>query len=358
MGRLKKRAIHCKHMQTVQQEKMKIDESPSPTPNPIHADRSTDRPGRSSTSTPDRSRSTPLPPPCATSTPVSSSGSGKPLATSTPLNQSRSTVATKLSRLEEDTQCLNDTANRSRAETEGNLLIKFNALSSFITEIPCKECFNSKLITNIVDRRGLACKIDIYCNYCEETVHTWWTSDRVSDTTSTSEKHFQINREVVAGSLSCGMGATKLQGMCEQFNLPCLHHKSFQSHAEKLYSKNEDLRHLIFEKAVKHVRLEHLKLLGVEEDDGRTLDIAVSTDGTWLTRGHTSRVGAVFVIDILTGLVIDQHVMSTYCCKCDNKKRMEESSPEDYERWKERHIGSWECGKNYFGNLSYYLFSI
>ncbi|GFV03601.1 uncharacterized protein TNCV_3185241 [Trichonephila clavipes] len=39
-------------------------------------------------------------------------------------------------------------------------------------------------------------------------------------------------------------------------------------------------------------------------------DVAVSFDGTWLTRGHTSQIGIGCVVDTLTGYVIDYEIMS------------------------------------------------
>ena len=60
--------------------------------------------------------------------------------------------------------------------------------------------------------------------------------------------------------------------------------------------------------------------IGVHEDDQGILDIAVSYDGTWQKRGHTSHNGAAAVIDLLTGLPIDYEVLSNYCSKCANEE--------------------------------------
>ena len=117
------------------------------------------------------------------------------------------------------------------------------------------------------------------------------------------------------------------------------------------YDKNDVLRKLVLSKAVSPVGLKHLKLDGIDGDDGRMLDIAVSCDGTWHTRGHKSHVGAVFVIDILTGLVIDLHIMSTYCFKCDSKQTLKESSPEEFAKWEADHLGSGQCTKNFLVSI-------
>ncbi|GFV50872.1 hypothetical protein TNCV_3921651 [Trichonephila clavipes] len=42
-------------------------------------------------------------------------------------------------------------------------------------------------------------------------------------------------------------------------------------------------------------------------------EICVSGDGTWKTRGHTSRIGMCSVIGDVTGKVIDVAVLSSYC---------------------------------------------
>ncbi|GFS95397.1 uncharacterized protein TNCV_409701 [Trichonephila clavipes] len=46
-------------------------------------------------------------------------------------------------------------------------------------------------------------------------------------------------------------------------------------------------------------------------------EICVSGDGTWKTRGHTSRIGVCSVIGDVTGKVIDVAVLSFYCKGCE-----------------------------------------
>ena len=43
------------------------------------------------------------------------------------------------------------------------------------------------------------------------------------------------------------------------------------------------------------------------------LDIAVSYDGSWHLRGHSSHNGLGVEIDLLTGLPIDFQVLSNFC---------------------------------------------
>ncbi|GFV05671.1 uncharacterized protein TNCV_890801 [Trichonephila clavipes] len=53
-------------------------------------------------------------------------------------------------------------------------------------------------------------------------------------------------------------------------------------------------------------------------------EICVSGDGTWKTRGHTSRIGVCSVIGDVTGKVIDVAVLSFYCKGCEKWSTDEE----------------------------------
>ena len=56
------------------------------------------------------------------------------------------------------------------------------------------------------------------------------------------------------------------------------------------------------------------------------LDITVSFDGSWLTRGHHSNIGAGFVIHFDTGIVLDMEILSKHCQQCKVRKKKEEEA--------------------------------
>ena len=86
-------------------------------------------------------------------------------------------------------------------------------------------------------------------------------------------------------------------------DLPGLHHKTFHSHAKAMYSKLDMLEDRVFGQTVAYVREVHAKHSGTTLAEDDVLNISVSFDGTWLTRGHSC------VVDLLTGLCIDaRHV--------------------------------------------------
>ncbi|GFW32861.1 uncharacterized protein TNCV_1774292 [Trichonephila clavipes] len=76
-------------------------------------------------------------------------------------------------------------------------------------------------------------------------------------------------------------------------------------------------------------------------------EISVSGDGTWKTRGHTSRIGVCSVIGDVIGKVIDV-VLSSYCKGCE--KWRGPKSGHSYEEWKLKHQP--HCVKNHIGSSS------
>ncbi|XDV25581.1 hypothetical protein PO909_029478 [Leuciscus waleckii] len=88
----------------------------------------------------------------------------------------------------------------------------------------------------------------------------------------------------------------------------------------------------------------------VREDEDAMINISVSFDGTWQKRGFTSHYGIGVCIDILTGLVVDFEVLSSYCHACTLRecaRRGGKITREEFESWKESHV---DCAKNFSGS--------
>ena len=79
-------------------------------------------------------------------------------------------------------------------------------------------------------------------------------------------------------------------------------------------------------------------------------NLTVSYDGSWQTRGHTSNVEVVAVIEAFTGLVIDTYAMSNFCQECaDTGEFQKRTNPDRYPRWIEKHKED-SCDQNCQGN--------
>ncbi|GFU18251.1 uncharacterized protein TNCV_1389101 [Trichonephila clavipes] len=81
--------------------------------------------------------------------------------------------------------------------------------------------------------------------------------------------------------------------------------------------------------------------------DVPVVDISVSFDGSWLTRGHTSLIDIACVIDILTGYAMDFEVMCKVCRNCSVAKRELGESSAEYDIWFQGHRK--DCDVNHYG---------
>ena len=79
----------------------------------------------------------------------------------------------------------------------------------------------------------------------------------------------------------------------------------------------------------------------VEATGGR--DLKVSGDGTWLTRGYSSKVGVVTLVGERTGKALDLEVLSTVCSGCNSYTGPKGGS--EYETWWAIHKG--DCTSNH-----------
>ena len=84
----------------------------------------------------------------------------------------------------------------------------------------------------------------------------------------------------------------------------------------------------------------------VIDDENRIItNISVTVDGTWQKRGHTSKIGCVFVLSVRSGEVLDYEVCSLVCHKCVAAKSARNNA--DFDTWYEMHKS--KCQINHTG---------
>ncbi|GFS25256.1 PiggyBac transposable element-derived protein 4-like [Elysia marginata] len=118
-----------------------------------------------------------------------------------------------------------------------------------------------------------------------ELTQTYLDLDSDKDTTGHG---FTTNWTAVYASLQAGFGDMRHNLWCENMGIPSLHHKTFQKHASNIYKQTLFLRRKIFLRAAKIVMQQMSILHAVDYSKDDIIDIAVSYDTSWLTRGHTS----------------------------------------------------------------------
>ncbi|KAG0428678.1 hypothetical protein HPB47_024356 [Ixodes persulcatus] len=119
-----------------------------------------------------------------------------------------------------------------------------------------------------------------------------------------------------------------------------MHLKTFQGISRKVHRAAMDAARDVMREAAQAVRKEK----GAGDSD-ELVDVAVSFDGTWHKRGHTSHFGLGAAIDLDSGLVLDFAVQSNYCHGCSLGPKLAE---EKHEEWMETHREVWQ--KSFHGS--------
>ena len=157
-------------------------------------------------------------------------------------------------------------------------------------------------------------------------------------------RSFDINRRTNFAMDELGLGREALATICKILNMP-------PPVSDSAYQKHNHSVNLATRKVLKE-RLNdagHQVRTFLQKDDTEILDVAVSFDGTWSKRGFTANYGVGIVISADTGEVLDYVVLSKVCelCKAAEKHK---SNPEKYQEWKDTHVASGLCQKNYNGS--------
>jgi putative NIF3 family GTP cyclohydrolase 1 type 2 len=154
----------------------------------------------------------------------------------------------------------------------------------------------------------------------------------------------EVNRQAVSASIQCGFGAKKLNSFSEYMNMPGMSSRTFKTHADELQKARAEMKDQAVALAVQAVQEAHRQV-----NPNFNGNIAVSFDGTWHTRGHSSKTGVACVIDLLTGVCIDWHVMSKFCQKCEKEgAKMKAVGQMAYNQWWNDHQE--DCSKNFEGS--------
>ena len=191
--------------------------------------------------------------------------------------------------------------------------------------------------------KGFATYLETTCTDCKNVNGTY--TSHTEESKKKGPRPFQINKDIVAASMLLDMGASKLNDFCQTLNLPSLHHKTFNNKAKTIQDDSAVMKEDVLQTSAEVVRSVYNK----DKNDTSPLDIAVSFDNTWMTRGHTSLIGLGTVIEVKTGLVLDLHVVSKFCQTCATTGAIKmKGCNTHYEKWLENHKKD-GCSINYEG---------
>lgn len=231
---------------------------------------------------------------------------------------------------------LSDTADAPVHSLDGTAftIVSLDAVNALLALTKCKTCNGAVKIIKDEREYGLALKLHLVCANCDKTSSAW-SSPRVGGDKSISP--FAVNILAARAMQATGNRQTALNDVFSVMNISHrgLHTKTWQAYVK---TKLTPAATRAAQKVTSESALAVRELYG-ELNVDHPGNIAVSYDGSWMTRGHSSHIGVGAVIELFTGLVLDYVVLSNYCAGCESGPK--ESDP-SYEAWKASHA----CQKN------------
>lgn len=210
------------------------------------------------------------------------------------------------------------------------VIASLTQLNELMCAVRCKLCSGDVEIGKEDREYGLAVKLVLKCANCGD-VSAAWSSPRVDG--ESKAKPFAINVLGARAMQSTGKQQTAFNDVFSSMNISSrgLHNKTWQSYVKtKLTPAAVRASQKVTADCARSVRQ-----LYAELDLANPGNIAVSYDGSWMTRGHSSHIGVGTVIELFTGLVLDYVVLSNFCAGCERAPK--ESDP-SYEEWKAKHV--------------------
>ena len=222
----------------------------------------------------------------------------------------------------------------------GFRLIDIELLNNvLLTFCICSSCKSGhiELFDLLKRKQGYASCLVLRCAKCK-TEKEFYSSKRPS-----GKGRFEINTRMVVAMRRIGRGREAMNKLSEVLNMPKgMEQSSYDLCVQEVVEKVEKLA----EKSMQ-VACEEVKECSEPDQNGK-YQIAVSCDGTWLTRGYSSRYGVYCTMSLVTGKVLDCHIMSKYYKVCAMKGDKMDKNSREHREWKQQHES--ECEQNYEGS--------
>ena len=205
----------------------------------------------------------------------------------------------------------------------------------------CEEC-GGHMEANVTNN-DLDSGIYMQCTKC------LWIGDYQDIKTLTENHISEGTTGLVSHTLDTGGGYEDLSKLISKMNLNTHIAKRRFYKIKSEVQKTTDDTYQKYKTATAEAVFKHYEEEGVEPCEDGVLNVAVSCDGTWLTRGHKSLFGAAFIVEADTGLVLDYDVMSKFCMKCVQIKAKYKNDQEKLVEKVSEHKETGECKINYEG---------
>ena len=228
------------------------------------------------------------------------------------------------------------------------IFVQMSSLNRLLSFSCCPLCKQSGITFSLIDGKemGFAVKGKLFCSNCEQSFAESYLSERVGGSQS-SKAPFEVNLRSTFAFMGIGCGYSAIRDWSTVMNTSSYMSKlAFQGSKNNIIAGSRESFEEIAKRSVEKIR-ERYRELGIVPDKDDVLDVAVSFDGSWHRRGHSSHNGLGVVIELLTGLPIDFQVLSNFCHQCCKSPEKDDPS---YAEWISNHAA--KCSKNYNGSAN------
>lgn len=222
--------------------------------------------------------------------------------------------------------------NGAVMNNDGYRFIYLPNLANAISDRLCCRICKGKVVLVETAVYGLSSTFVFQCENCD-------ASEEFQSSPSSKNRVTEINRRVIYSMRCLGQGLRGLELFCGLMDLPS---PVKQTTYTLIVNRIMEATKLVAEDSMNRAANEEVEL----SSEPQKREISISADGTWKTRGYTSRYGIASVIGAECGKVIDVEVKSSYCKICRDKKGPKSGS--EYNAWLERHRSS--CAVNHVGS--------
>ena len=226
-------------------------------------------------------------------------------------------------------------------------ITRCSMMSALVKGLACLECMSPSLKIRAVSHRlGVVSAYETWCTACNTVINSTLSSDRL-DSSTAGNAPFVVVRQAVAATMDMGVGHAGLTKLCRFLDMVPMSHATYDKHMLAVTYANKRVVTRVLDDAATTVRRVYHEIDPSLQEDA-VIDLVVSFDGSWMTRGHKSAYGIGCVIDTVTGLCVDLAVFSQYCQRCSYaRRRFGGRDSDEFRNWFATHCN--ECNRNFDG---------
>jgi DNA-binding MarR family transcriptional regulator len=228
---------------------------------------------------------------------------------------------------------------------KGIILLPLDAVSKMASLIHCDDCIENEGNNVGIHAVGLDTSVQIKCPTCERVLFKYDPRNP-----QYGSGILPATKGLVSSCMNSGVGFAGFEQIVQKVNTEYkLHSHQYHSYKKEVGDNILDMFNNQKKIVNECVFTDHHER-GIEPDGDGVLDVDVTFDGTWLTRGHSSNSGVSFVMDAENGFILDYEVLSKFCQKCNRINKKHEDNADRCAREINRHKLSGECLQNYNGS--------